>query len=187
MSPIAPPSFLNSLLLFLLSPRDRETVSGDLHEEFMEVKLPHLGPLRARLWYGRQVLSFVPGKLSAVFFAGPALTLCCCFTGLSGAWLGAMDLVLHHPASQFAIAAWIVSQALITLAALRFHRSIALRVAASAGSVALLYLAVGAWKATIEGAHPEGYVLLIALALILQTVLTLLTLPRPQLRDGSSA
>jgi hypothetical protein len=37
MKRIASPYWLECLLLFLLSPRDRETVSGDLHEEFLEV------------------------------------------------------------------------------------------------------------------------------------------------------
>ena len=38
-----PPYLLDCVLLFLLSPRDRETVSGDLYEEFIDVKLPELG------------------------------------------------------------------------------------------------------------------------------------------------
>jgi len=84
------------------------------------------------------------------------------------------------------IAATIVSQASLTLAALRLHRYRTLRVIAMVGSVAILWLAGIALKATIGGAHLEGYVLLIALALIVQAVLTVLTLPRARVTRGKS-
>jgi hypothetical protein len=47
------------MLRALLASRDRDTVSGDLLEEYREVVLPARGPLLARLWYIRQVASFV--------------------------------------------------------------------------------------------------------------------------------
>ena len=184
----APPYALDCLLRVLLSPRDRETVSGDLWEEY-EAKLLELGRFRARLWYGRQVLSIVPGRIEAVLVQGSALRLLCVCTALAGGWLGMMDLILRHPGyrSQLAIAATIVSQAALTLAALRFHRSVGLRAIAMAGSLALLWLAGIALKAMIGGAHLEGYILLIALALIAQAVLTVVTLPRGRVPRGESA
>jgi hypothetical protein len=54
-----PPRWLESLLLLLLKRRDRETVSGDLLEEYREVILPTRGASRANLWYLKQVLSMV--------------------------------------------------------------------------------------------------------------------------------
>jgi hypothetical protein len=57
-----PPYFLDCLLLFLLSPRDRETVSGDLYEEFRDVKLPELGQFGAQLWYMGQVFELCAWK-----------------------------------------------------------------------------------------------------------------------------
>jgi hypothetical protein len=39
--------------------RDRDTISGDLLEEYREEILPKRGAIRARLWYARQVVSFV--------------------------------------------------------------------------------------------------------------------------------
>jgi hypothetical protein len=187
MKRTAPPYFLDRLLLFLLSPRDRETVSGDLFEEFLEVKLPELGSFRAGLWYMRQVLSFVPARATAVL--QPTLKLVCFCTALAGGWLGMMDLLLRHPGygSQTAIAATIVSQALLTLAALRFSRSGGLRAVAMLGSLTVLWIAVRALKTAFVGAHFEGYVLLIALALIVQILLTLFTLPRARLPDSTSA
>jgi len=185
----SPPYLLDCLLLFLLSPRDRETVSGDLCEEFIEVKLPELGQFKARLWYLRQVLSFVPGRALGVLVQGTALRLLCFCTALAGCWLGMMDLLLRHPGygSQMVIAATIVSQALLTLAALRFHRHGGLRAAAMVGSLTLLWLGSSALKSAFGGAQFEGYVLLIALALIAQAVLTVFTLPRARVREGKSA
>ena len=99
-----------------------------------------------------------------------------------------MDLLLRHPGygSQIVIAATIVSQAMLTLAALRFHRHGGLRAISMVGSLTLLWLAGSALKATFGGAHFEGYVLLIALALIVQAVLTMSTLPRGRVAGGKS-
>jgi len=189
MKRIGPPYLLDCLLLILLSPRDRETVSGDLYEEFIEVKLPELGQFRARLWYTRQVLSLVPGRALALLLQGTALRLLCFCTALAGCWLGTMDLLLRHPGygSQMVIAATIVSQALLTLAALRFHRYGGLRAVAMVGSLTLLWLAGSALKAAFGGAHFEGYVLLIALVLIVQAMLSVLTLPRARVLGGKGA
>ena len=180
MKRTAPPSLLRSFLLFLLSPRHRETVSGDLDEEFHEGKLPELGALGARFWYLQQVVSFVPGKVAAVLVQGPALAVLCFCTALAGGWLGVMDVLLRHPGykSQVSIAATIVAQGLLTLGVLRFRRPASLRALALGGSLPLLWLAGKALIATLRGAHLEGYVLLIALALIVQAILTLSTLSR---------
>ena len=51
--------WLDVALRLVLRRRDRETVSGDLLEEYREVVLPKGHPLAARLWYARQVASFV--------------------------------------------------------------------------------------------------------------------------------
>jgi hypothetical protein len=187
MKRTAPPYLLDCLLLLLLSPRDRETVSGDLYEEFLEVKLPELGRFRAHLWYTRQVLSFVPGRAAAGL--QPTLRLVCFCTALAGGWLGVMDLLLRHAGygSQMMIAGTIVAQALLTLAALRFDRSGGLRAVTLLGSVVVLWIAGRALKATLGGPHFEGFVLLIALALIVQGVLTLVTLPSARVPPRKSA
>jgi hypothetical protein len=187
MKRTTPPYLLECLLFFLLPPRDRETVPGDLYEEFLEVKLLELGAIRARLWYMRQVLSFVPARAAAVLH--PTLRIVCFCTALAGGWLGMMDVLLRHPGygSQILIAATIVSQALLTLAALRFHRHDRLRAAAMIGSLTVLWIALRAMRGVFVGAHFEGYVLLIALALIVQATLTLLSLPRARLPGSTSS
>jgi hypothetical protein len=49
-----PPQWAESLLRMLLKPRDRDSVSGDLLEEYRESIVPALGS-RADRWYIRQV------------------------------------------------------------------------------------------------------------------------------------
>jgi hypothetical protein len=47
------------VLRLLVRRRDRETISGDLLEEYREHVRPTRGPWAARIWYVRQILSFV--------------------------------------------------------------------------------------------------------------------------------
>jgi hypothetical protein len=54
-----PPAWAESVLRALLEPRNRDSVSGDLLEEYCEVVLPARGERRAKVWYIRQVASFV--------------------------------------------------------------------------------------------------------------------------------
>ena len=50
-----PPPWSELLLRWLLVDRDRDTVSGDLLEEYREVAVPTRGLTSARWWYRRQV------------------------------------------------------------------------------------------------------------------------------------
>jgi hypothetical protein len=52
-----PPYWAEWLLRSVLRPSDRESISGDLLEEYLEARRPALGMLRADLWYVKQVLS----------------------------------------------------------------------------------------------------------------------------------
>jgi len=180
MKRIAPPSWLEGLLKTLLPERDREAVSGDLYEEFIEEIVPRLGVARARFWYMRQVLSFLPQRL------GPVLKLICIFTFTSGTWLGLMDLRLRHPGylQREWIAGLIVGQAAVTLMVLSRRGPGWLRFVALAGCVGILSLSARALVGAVTGANFEGYILLIALALVVQAALTVLILPR---RDGRIA
>ncbi len=66
-----PPRWAEQMLRVLLEPRDRDTIAGDLLEEYREVVLPTRGRFRARLWYLRQMLSFCDGiTLGVVVGAG---------------------------------------------------------------------------------------------------------------------
>jgi hypothetical protein len=54
-----PPSWAEDLLRLLLEPEHRESVSGDLLEEYRAGVVPARGRVRADLWYLRQVMGFV--------------------------------------------------------------------------------------------------------------------------------
>jgi uncharacterized membrane protein len=59
MNDPSPPRWAEALLRAVLAPRDRDTIPGDLLEEYREVAFPTLGPARARRWYLRQVWSLM--------------------------------------------------------------------------------------------------------------------------------
>jgi len=54
----APPQWAEALLERLLPDHARETIVGDLREEFIESVLPQRGLAGARIWYTRQMMSF---------------------------------------------------------------------------------------------------------------------------------
>jgi len=54
-----PPSWAECLLRMSLKPSGREPISGDLLEEYREVKRPTQGAFRANVWYVNQVLTVV--------------------------------------------------------------------------------------------------------------------------------
>jgi hypothetical protein len=56
-----PPRWAEWLLRAILEPRDRDTIPGDLLEEYREVIVPTRGRFRANLWYLRQALSLSNG------------------------------------------------------------------------------------------------------------------------------
>jgi hypothetical protein len=53
-----PPAWARSLLELLTSARERESVQGDLLEEYSESVLPERGRAAANRWYARQVWGF---------------------------------------------------------------------------------------------------------------------------------
>jgi hypothetical protein len=54
-----PPRWMDALLRALLRPADRDTISGDLLEEYRAVRRPALGAMRANAWYLTQVASIL--------------------------------------------------------------------------------------------------------------------------------
>ena len=183
MNRMGPPLWMERLLKSVLAERDREAVTGDLYEEFSQEMAPRLGAARARFWYMRQVLSFVPQRL------GPVLQLICIFTCMSGSWLGLMDMRLRHPGyvGREGIAGLIVGQAAITLIVLNRFGPAWLRFVALAGCVGILSLSARALVGVITGANFEGYILVIALALVVQAALTVMIVPKSDRRIARRA
>jgi hypothetical protein len=58
-----PPWWAEQLLRVFLKRRDRDTVAGDLLEEYRERVLPRRGRWRAQVWYLRQALSLIDGVM----------------------------------------------------------------------------------------------------------------------------
>jgi hypothetical protein len=56
---VRPPAWAEALLRLLLAPKDRDSVSGDLLEQYRATVLPARGGVAADWWYVRQVGSFV--------------------------------------------------------------------------------------------------------------------------------
>jgi hypothetical protein len=54
-----PPQWAERLLRLVLPPADRDTITGDLLEEYREVIRPTHGPVGARRWYLRQAASLI--------------------------------------------------------------------------------------------------------------------------------
>jgi hypothetical protein len=170
----APPRWLEALLVWCLAARDRETISGDLLEEYREVQLPQLGPMRANLWYMRQSISF----LSVRSFGGPpakaALAWISAFATIAGFWLVLMERILKHGGytERTAAAAYIAIQGVATLFLLISDDRPILRALVVTGAVGVGLLGAAAVLRTFYGFHFEGFVVLIGLAVTLQSMLT---------------
>jgi hypothetical protein len=97
LAPENPPRWAERLLRALLKPANRDTVTGDLLEEYREVIRPARGAVRARLWYLGQALSLALVSIS------PAQSLI---------WLGAAGAIVtafvmrDHVDPPFPTAAW---------------------------------------------------------------------------------
>jgi hypothetical protein len=183
----APPQWLEHALLCLLPARDRETISGDLLEEYREERVPRLGRARANIWYLRQVISFASfgtlrgGSLRAV------LALLCAFVVASGIWLALMENILRHHGypERTAIDAAIAAQGVATLILLFIYGGAVFRFLVAAGAAGVVLLGAAAVTRTLAGAHFEGFVLIIGLVLIAEGLLTLLALWHPN--SGTAA
>lgn len=177
MNRLAPPAWMERLLHTLLPARDRETITGDLYEEFRETRVPRLGRTRANLWYLRQVASFAPGRLRSLASHPRGLALVCAFTAVFGMWFTVMDLRLRHPATELGIGVFIFCQAVLTLAALRFGVYRPVRYVAMLGCMGLFWLAGRVLVGIVRGNDIEGYILIMAAAILVQAILTFGTLP----------
>ena len=54
-----PPRWAEAVLRSLLRPADRDSISGDLLEEYRAVRRPSLGALRANIWYVQHLFSIL--------------------------------------------------------------------------------------------------------------------------------
>jgi hypothetical protein len=179
-----PPRWAEFVLERLLADSDWQTVTGDLREEYTEAILPHLGPLRANLWYLRQVLSLAPRGVSRQDRTRGVLFLASVFTSTCGCWLAVMEWLLAHP-GYLLRSCEDLSIALVsfgTIIALFLHLGIRIERWLWAAAVALITVAARALVHNARSTHFEGFVLLISLVLLVQSTLMLLFLGRTNSR-----
>jgi hypothetical protein len=178
-----PPRWAESLLRHVLKPRDRESILGDLLEEYREERLSHLGRTCANLWYIRQVFGIA---FSQAFKGDPMKRSLICLSFLTlaaSAWFGIMETALHdetvlyHPGSDIRIvwAMILAAASLTTIFYLAFPGGRHGRIAVSGGAVMMLGCVIEAIFLVTGSARFEGHFLLYGTALILQLVLVILT------------
>ena len=154
-----PPQWAEYLLIGLLKPRDRETIPGDLLEEYREERLPLMGGARANFWYLRQVAGiacFQP------FQGGPMkrVLLCLCFFTLAAtAWLGIMEIILHHPGFglRICLASLFAGQSLTIIFFLIFRGRKWRFLLMLAGGLTAIF-GISTVVSILKAAHFEGYV-----------------------------
>lgn len=181
MSPQAnPPRWAESLLARLLDERNRETVIGDLHEEFIECALPMMGPTRARLWYVRQAASFIPISLKENTPMKKLLMLVSFFTLVCAGWLVLMEALLRHQgfAGRIALAASIAVISVATIVARLLRASYRVERWLWVGATALIAIGVQAFIHNALSAHFEGFVFIISLLLVFNGALMFAALGR---------
>jgi hypothetical protein len=168
------------LLKRLLPARDRETVTGDLHEDYAEFAVPQLGRLRANLWYLRQVFSIARRRIGEGGTMSKLLSLTSAVTLLCGCWLALMECLLRHPgfAARAAVALLIAAAGLATLLVRLLHLGVRSERWLWAAAAALIGLGVFSFLRNARAVHFEGFVFVIAIVLVLQGLLMLATLGR---------
>jgi predicted DNA repair protein MutK len=185
MIPEQPPAWLERTLLLLLNARDRETISGDLLEEYREEQLPRVGSIRANYWYLRQLFSIASIQILGGSLLKQVLILLSLFLLAAGVWLGVMENILKHDGygGRSVIAVCIATQAFATLLCVLLNGGTAVRNLVMTGAAAILLLGGSAIVKILRAQHFEGFVLVVGLALILQGVLTLAALLKTHYRN----
>jgi hypothetical protein len=86
----SPPPWAEALLRAMLKPSDRESISGDLLEEYRAVRLPARGGLRANAWYLKHVLSIFWRLIRPCALVLAGLTLLSLVPLAKGLWYGSL-------------------------------------------------------------------------------------------------
>ena len=175
---LGPPRWAEAALEMLLTQPHRQTVIGDLREEYAEAILPERGRLGAILWYLGQAVSLAPcisfreGDMRVALFLASLFSVACC------GWLIVMESILRHAGyiSRIGLDAAIALVPLAAIVALalstgsRFKRWLR-----PWGCVPVL---IAIWVVVHDALSPhfEGFALLVSLVLAAQGALMLASL-----------
>jgi len=182
-----PPLWLRRALLLVLSVRDRETIFGDLLEEYQKEHLPSEGSRRANYWYLKQVASLALAQALGGSLLKQALILSSSFVIAAGTWLGVMENILKHSgyAERTAIAAGIAIQGIATLLFCLLNGGLAFRILVATGAMAILFVGGSAVINSLSAPHFEGFVIVIGAALIVEALLTFAAVLRSRQRAAA--
>ena len=102
----------------------------------------------------------------------------CAFTLCAAGWLAVMETILHHPGffGRIGLAVLLVSQSAATLLVLGRRGLHKLRIPVILGAVGIVGLGAAVLGRVADDTHFEGFAVIIASALILQGVITVLSL-----------
>jgi len=177
---LGPPAWAEWLMERLLPVRDRETVPGDLREEYAEFLAPHFGRLRANAWYLRQTISIAHRCINEGGAMTKLLSVTSVITLLCGCWLALMECLLQHPgfAGRAAVAVLIAAAGLATLLVRLLHAGVRSERWLWLAAVALMGFGAFSFARNARAAHFEGFVFIISIVLVVQGLLMLMTLGR---------
>jgi hypothetical protein len=175
-----PPRWAEALLERLIPVCERDSIVGDLREEFIESVLPHRGWIHARFWYVRQVASFVPWFSREGLPMGKVLLLVSVFTLAGACWLALMEMLLRHPgyAERIGVALGIALICAATILVRMLHVGFRGERWLWVGAAMLIVFGAQAFFRNAHALHFEGFVFVLSLLLVLQGVLMLMTLGR---------
>jgi hypothetical protein len=176
-----------ALLERLMPENARETIAGDLREEFVEGIEPLRGRLWAQFWYMRQVASFIPwfireGEgMGKILMALSAVVLAC------ACWLAVIEMILRHEgyAGRIAEALGIGAICAATILVKMLHAGVVVERWLWLGAGTLIALGATAFLHNERAAHFEGFVMAISLLLVAQGVLMLATMGRKGSRPSA--
>ena len=175
-----PPRWAEVLLGALLAPHERQTVVGDLREEYAEAILRESNRFSANLWYVSQVASLAPHSISREGGMRTFLLLASVLSGVCGCWLMVMEAILRHPGypSRIAFDAEIALVPLATAAAILLHAGRRAETWLRPWGSVPICVAVWAFVRNALSPHFEGFVIVVSLAMALQGILMLTSLGR---------
>ncbi len=173
-----PPRWAELLLEQLLRARERETVTGDLREEYAEFLVPQVGRLRANFWYLRQIYSIAQRCIREGGTMTKLLSLTSVITLVCGCWLALMECLLRHPgfATRAGVASLVAAAGLATLLVRLLHLGARSERWLWVAAAALIGLGVFSFLRNARAVHFEGFVFIISIVLVLQGILMLATL-----------